>query len=201
MYLPDAFRTTDQHALDLIDACPLATLVVNTDTGMVANPIPLIRVGTVLIGHVALANDLHRLVPDAAPVLALFNGPDAYVSPNWYPSKAETHQAVPTWNYLQVQVHGTLHFSHLEGEKRRAVSLSTTRFERQTNGDDGWRMGDAPADYMVGMLAKIVAFRLNPQRITAKAKLSQNREARDHDAVRDALETRAPAVAAAMKAR
>ena len=201
MYLPEAFRDTDQHALDLIDASPLATIVAQTADGLLANPIPLIRVGAALVGHVALANDMHRLIPDAAPVLALFNGPDAYVSPNWYPSKAATHKAVPTWNYVQVQVHGVLQFSHADAEKRRAVNLLTTRFERQTNGDLAWKMGDAPADFMAEKLASIVALRIDPTRIIAKAKLSQNRDEPDRLAVQAAHDSAAPALAAAMKAR
>ena len=66
---------------------------------------------------------MHRTLPDGAPLLAIFRAGDAYVSPNWYPSKAETHKAVPTWNYQVVQVHGTIRWSHEDKDKRRAVVL------------------------------------------------------------------------------
>ena len=200
MYLPPAFVETDAATVDaLIAAHPLAILVAHTDAGLVANPIPLMRQGDDLIGHVALANDLHRILADGAPVLAVFQGPDAYVSPNWYPSKAATHKAVPTWNYQSVQVHATIHWQHAEKDKRRALSLLTTHFERRSQGEAAWRMGDAPADFMADRLANIVAFRLAVTRVIAKSKLSQNRDPADRDAVEAALETVAPDVARAMR--
>lgn len=202
MYLPVHFTETDQAAIEaLIDAAPLATLIAVVDGAVVANPLPLIRQGEGLIGHVALANDLHRLLSDGARVTALFHGPDAYVSPNWYPSKAETHQAVPTWNYQLVQIDARITWHHDDASKRRVVSLLTTRFERQTNGDSAWRMGDAPADFMAEKLAGIVALRLDPERVIAKSKLSQNRPQADRDGVAQALDTRAPGVARAMRGR
>ena len=184
MYTPDHFAETDPATIAaVIDGHPLATLVAQTDQGLVANHIPLMRDGADLIGHVALANDLHRLLPEPAPVLAVFGAGEAYVSPNWYPSKAETHRAVPTWNYRVVHVHGTLAFSHLERDKRRTVHRLTRMMEGRVNGAQGWQMGDAPADYMAGMLARIVAFRITVTRVLAKSKLSQNRTAQDRAGV------------------
>lgn len=201
MYTPAHFALTDPAEIArLVDANPLAALVAMTGAGLVANHIPLLREGEGFVGHVALANDLHREVPDGAPVLAIFQAGDAYVSPNWYPSKAQTHQAVPTWNYRVVHVHAAIHWSHADRDKRRAVSLLTTHHERAVNGAAGWRMGDAPADFMTGMLARIVAFRLAVTRTEAKVKLNQNRSAEDIAAVAVALETGgAVALAQAMR--
>lgn len=201
MYIPAHFSQSDAGVIrQLIDANPLAALVAMGPAGLVANHLPLLRDGDGLIGHVALANDLHRDLPEGAPVLAIFRAGDAYVSPNWYPSKAETHQAVPTWNYRVVHVHATLHWLHETRDKRRIVNLLTTQHERAVNGAEGWRMGDAPADYLAGMLDKIVAFRLSITRIEAKDKLSQNRSAADVASVAAALQARGQgAIAAAMR--
>ena len=201
MYLPDHFVETDPQAIDgLIAAHPLAQLIAQTPSGLVANPLPLLLVGGGLVGHLARANTMHQTVGQGAPVLALFSGPDAYISPNWYPTKAETHKAVPTWNYQQVQVHGTIHFSHLEADKRRAVSLLTSRMEGQTNGPSAWRMGDAPEDFLRDRLAEIVALRIDITRVLAKSKLSQNRRADDRASVADQVEARGnPALARAMR--
>lgn len=182
MYLPDHFVEADEGAIAaIIDAAPLACLVAQTAQGLVANHLPLLRgPDGALIGHVALANDLHRLVEDGQPVLAIFRAEDGYISPNWYPGKAEHHRHVPTWNYRVVHVEGTIAFQHDTRAKRAAVGLLTARHERRLHGDAAWRMADAPADYMAAMLDAIVAFRITASRTLAKAKLSQNRDARDH---------------------
>lgn len=181
MYLPDHFRETDEAAVaGLIEDHPLACIVAQTAEGLIANHIPLLpgRPGE-MIGHVALGNDMHRLIAEGQEVLAIFRAEEGYISPNWYPGKAEHHRVVPTWNYRVVHVHGAISFQHDEPAKRAAVGLLTSRRERRANGDAAWRMADAPADYMETMLAGIVAFRIAVRRITAKSKLSQNREARD----------------------
>jgi transcriptional regulator len=199
MYTPAHFAETDPEVIQCVIAeHPLAVLVGQTAEGLVANHIPLLRSGADLVGHVALANDLHRALPDDAPVLAVFGAGAAYVSPNWYPSKAETHRAVPTWNYRVVHVHGTLRWSHADRDKRRAVHLLTAAMEGRVNGAAAWRMGDAPADYMAGMLANIVAFRIAITRIEAKSKLSQNRDAPDRAGAADGVAGQGAADLAAM---
>jgi transcriptional regulator len=189
MYLPPHFAETRPEAIAAtLAAAPLACIVAQTAHGLVANHIPVLAApdGT-LIGHVALANDMHRLIAPGQEVLAIFRADDAYVSPRFYPSKAEHHRHVPTWNYEVVHIHGTMTFQHDDHAKRAAVALLTRQHERRLNGADAWRMTDAPADYMATMLAAIVAFRLTPTRILAKAKLSQNREARDRAGAADGL--------------
>ncbi|PWR03897.1 transcriptional regulator [Meridianimarinicoccus roseus] len=191
MYVPDHFAETDPAAIaGIMEGAPLACVVGHTPDGLIANHLPLLAApdGT-LIGHVALANDMHRRLSDGQQVLAIFRGDDAYVSPNWYPGKQVTHRAVPTWNYEVVHVHGTITFEHDVARKRAAVGLLTRLHERRVNGAAAWRMRDAPADYMDGMLAAIVAFRVTAERVLAKSKLSQNRDAADHAGAMDGLRT------------
>lgn len=182
MYLPPHFEEADMNAIAAtIEAAPLACLVAQTDSGLIANHLPLLRAANGdLLGHVALANDMHRLVAEGQEVLAVFRRDDAYVSPNFYPTKQDHHRHVPTWNYEVVHVYGDISFQHDERSKRAAVGLLTRDHERRLNGKDAWRMADAPADYMEQMLAGIVAFRIAATRTFAKSKLSQNREARDY---------------------
>src|SRR5579871_5254072 len=108
MYQPRSFQLSDQVALrELVQAHPLASVIVHLDGQTLANHVPLEWVGEAhLHGHVARGNELARA--DGAEVLAIFHGADGYVSPNWYPSKQLTHREVPTWNYAVVHVHGRL---------------------------------------------------------------------------------------------
>jgi len=181
MYLPPHFaELRHEEIAAILDAAPLACIVVHTAQGLVANHIPLLSApNSDLIGHVALANDMHRMVADGAEVLAIFRGADGYVSPNTYLSKEEHHRHVPTWNYQAVHMSGTIAFQHDDHAKRAAVGLLTRKHERARNGDTAWRMADAPADYMDTMIAGIVAFRITVTRVIAKSKLSQNRDAAD----------------------
>lgn len=182
MYLPPHFEEISADEIKAVtESAPLACIVAQTADGLIANHIPLLAApdGT-LIGHVALANDMHRLITEGQEILVIFRGEDAYVSPNFYPSKPEHHRHVPTWNYQVVHVYGDISFQHEDHVKRAAVGLLTRTHERRLNGKDGWRMADAPADYMAQMLGNIVAFRISVRRVVAKSKLSQNREERDY---------------------
>jgi transcriptional regulator len=182
MYLPEHFKEVDEAEIaSVIAAAPLACIVAQTDVGLIANHLPLLTgADGALVGHVALANDMHRLVAEGQEVLVIFRGEDGYVSPNFYPSKPEHHRHVPTWNYQVVHVHGRIAFQHDERAKRAAVGLLTREHERRVNGATAWRMADAPADYVSQMLVGIVAFRIAVGRVLAKSKLSQNREPRDY---------------------
>lgn len=191
MYIPSHFQEGSSDEISAImEAAPLACIVAHTADGLIANHIPLLAApdGT-LIGHVALANDMHRMVADGQEVLAIFRGDDAYISPNFYPTKFEHHRHVPTWNYQVVHVYGEITFQHDEHAKRAAVGLLTRNHERRLNGKDAWRMADAPSDYMEKMLGNIVAFRIKVRRTMAKTKLSQNREERDYLGVITGLRT------------
>ncbi len=182
MYIPPHFQEVDTDEIAaIIAAAPLACIVAQTTEGLIANHIPLLSAPDGgLIGHVALANDMHRLIADGQEVLAIFRGEDGFVSPNFYPSKAEHHRHVPTWNYQVVHARGTIRFQHDDHAKRAAVGLLTRIHERRVNGGQAWRMADAPADYMGQMLGAIVAFRITVTDWLAKSKLSQNRDARDY---------------------
>ncbi|GAB4261878.1 MAG: FMN-binding negative transcriptional regulator [Pararhodobacter sp.] len=189
MYTPTHFQETDEAEIArLVTDHPLAAVVAQTAQGLLVNHLPLLRDGAGFTGHVARANPMHAEIPEAAPVVAIFTAAEGYVSPNWYPSKAETHRAVPTWNYQVVHVHGHLSFSHAERDKRRAVSLLTSHHERRVNGNAGWRMGDAPPDFLATMLDNIVACHLHVDRIEAKSKLNQNRAEADIRAVAEAAD-------------
>lgn len=189
MYVPEHFREIDPKEIAaIIAAAPLGCVVAQTSEGLVANHMPILAdKDGVLIGHIALANDMHRLIAEGQDVLVIFRSVDGYVSPNYYPSKHEHHKQVPTWNYQVVHVHGAITFQHDERGKRAAVGLLTREHERRVNGDKAWRMADAPADYMTDMLGKIVAFRVTPTRILAKSKLSQNRDQRDFEGAVEGL--------------
>lgn len=191
MYLPEHFREIDPEEIAaVIAAAPLGCVVANTAEGLIANHMPiLVDKRGELVGHIALANDMHRLIAEGEEVLVIFRGVDGYVSPNFYPSKAEHHKQVPTWNYQVVHVHGTISFRHDETSKRAAVGLLTREHERRINGEKAWRMADAPADYMTDMLGKIVAFRIAVTRTIAKSKLSQNRDSRDFEGAVDGLKS------------
>lgn len=182
MYIPAHFEEiAPERIASVIEGAPLGCIVAQTAEGLIANHIPILMGPQgMLIGHVALANDMHRLIPQGQEVLVIFRGEDAYVSPNYYPSKAEHHRHVPTWNYQAVHVYGAISFQHETQVKRAAVGLLTRNHERRLNGAQAWRMADAPADYMAQMLDHIVAFRIDVTRTLAKSKLSQNRERRDY---------------------
>ena len=108
---------------------------------------------------------------------------------------------MPTWNYEVVHVHGTITFQHDEHARRATVGLLTRSHERRVNGKDAWRMADAPADYMQGMLEGIVAFRIDVTRRIAKSKLSQNREPRDRQGAAEGLHARGDTALALRMAR
>lgn len=192
MYLPPHFEEKDSAEIAaLLRAFPLACIVAQTAEGLIANHLPLLMgPKETLIGHIALKNDMHRLIAEGQQVLVIFRGEDAYISPNLYPTKADHHRHVPTWNYQTVHIHGEITFQHDDHAKRAAVGLLTRDHERRMNGAAAWKMADAPADYMAQMLEGIVAFRIAIRRVLAKSKLSQNRESVDYDAVAQDLEKR-----------
>lgn len=190
MYLPAHFEDTDGDAIaGLIAAFPLATLVCVHDGEMIANHIPLMMNGSEeLAGHIALANAIHELIDDGTRMLAIFSAEDSYISPNWYPTKPVTHRHVPTWNYQVVHIRGRITFSHSRKDKLAVVGGLTKLQEQKFSGDRAWKMSDAPRDYMDRMLDNIVAFRIGIDSISAKSKLSQNRELADFDGVSRAME-------------
>jgi transcriptional regulator len=187
MYLPKAFEEDRLPILhEAIRSCGLATLVTVTASGPVASHIPMLldagsgERGT-LLGHVARANGQWRDTLAGTKALAIFHGPDAYVSPSWYPSKRETGKVVPTWNYIAVHAYGAPEFFDDAARLRDLVAKLT---ERQEKGQPvPWSIADAPADYIAGQLRAIVGVALPIERLEGKWKLSQNRPEADRAGV------------------
>lgn len=184
------FQVTDASAIQAqVAAHPFATLVVAHGGAQHVNHVPLQLDATLgpygtLVGHVARANGLWRLLPQTGAV-AVFHGPQAYVSPSWYPSKAEHGKAVPTWNYAVVHAHGTLRALH-DPERLRALVTALTD-AHEAHRPVPWRVDDAPQGFIDAMLAGIVGITLEVQRWEAIAKLGQNRSAADQAGVRAGL--------------
>jgi transcriptional regulator len=181
MYIPDHFREDRPDVLhDAMRRIGFATLVT---PGLEANHLPMLVDDGVLRGHVARANPVWQ--SGAGEALAIFLGPHAYVSPNWYPSKAETGKAVPTWNYITVHVRGTINWVQDADWLRAHVgALSATH---ETGRENPWAITDAPASYVDGLLRAIVGFELTISKLEGKWKLSQNRDEADRAGVRESL--------------
>jgi transcriptional regulator len=174
MYLPRHFAESRDEALHgLIDAHPFATLLVPGNAGVAVNHLPLLHRDGLLRGHVAGGNELATM--DGAAVVALFHGPQGYVSPNWYPSKQETGREVPTWNYAVAHVHGRLRVVRDAGWLRDLLDALTDRFEATEPAP--WKVADAPADHVQKLLGAIAGIEIAIERIEGKFKLSQNHPA------------------------
>ncbi len=192
MYQPSAFVQHDPQSMAaLLGGRPLATLVHTGPDGVpAADLIPLLwepdatGLSGRLLGHVARANPLWQAA-DGKPVLALFHGPQAYVSPSWYPSKAESGQVVPTWNYVVVQAHGRLRAIDDAAWLRSLVEALTDRHESPR--EEPWAVSDAPAPYLDKMLRAIVGIEIAVERLEGKWKVSQNRTPRDRLGVETGL--------------
>jgi len=163
----------------------LATLVTATAEGMIATPLPLILApdegpyGT-LYGHVARANPQWTLAA-AGDALVLFMGPDAYVSPSFYPSKQEHGKVVPTWNYMTVQAYGPVEFFDDVQRLYQVVTRLTDRHESPRA--DPWAVTDAPEEFIRTQLKAIIGLRIPIARLEGKRKMSQNRNAEDQAGV------------------
>ena len=180
MYVPEAFA---EHRLDVlhtaIDACGLAIFVSVVDGAPTATHVPMVLAreegpyGT-LHFHLARANPHWRAQSQA---LAIFPGPDGYVSPSWYPAKAEHGRVVPTWNYVTVHAEGTPEFYHDRDRLHALVTRLTNRHEATRSAP--WQVSDAPPAFTETMLKAIVGVALPITRLQGKWKLGQNRSAAD----------------------
>ncbi|HWX51184.1 MAG TPA: FMN-binding negative transcriptional regulator [Roseomonas sp.] len=190
MYIPPAFREEDPVALHAtIRAARLANLVTATAEGLMATPLPLYLDAEegdqgVLYGHLAKANPQWKAAP-LGEAMAIFTGPDAYVTPSWYATKRETGKVVPTWNYVAVHVYGPVEFFEDAGRLLKVVTRLT---ERQEQGRaEPWAVSDAPEAFVRAQLRGIVGLRLPIARLEGKRKMSQNRSAEDRAGVRQGL--------------
>ena len=180
MYTPKHFVESRVESLHgLIRAYPFATLVTRAANGLTANHLPFELVGEVLHGHVARGSDL--ATQDGAEVLLMFQGPQGYISPNWYPSKHETGREVPTWNYAVVHVHGRLRVIDEATWLRRLLETLTDHHE--AGQPQPWKISDAPDDHIETSLRAIVGLEVSIDRIEGKFKLSQNHPARNRAGV------------------
>ncbi len=190
MYLPKHFLVEDQNVLaQLIAKFPLATIVGNVDDYFEINHLPLMLSAdkTKLVGHIARTNPLTKVAESSKPsVTAIFNGPNAYVTPAWYPSKKESGKVVPTWNYAVVHAQGTIKLIDDAHWLRDHVTHMTNIHEPTYQST--WRLNDAPEEYVLMMLKAIIGIEIDIQSLVGKFKLSQNRPAQDYAAVVKQLE-------------
>ena len=185
VYLPAHFAETDTAAMhQLIRDCPLGTLVTLGSDGLAANHIPFIldpRCGRArpVAGHVARNNAVwHDHDPDQE-ALVVFQSVEAYITPNWYATKRETHEVVPTWNYAVVHVYGRI-VVHDDVKWVRGQAGMLTK-QQEASQPTPWKMADAPPAYTAANLAQIVGIEIPIARLIGKFKASQNR--RDVDRV------------------
>lgn len=204
MYLPKHFEETRTDVMhQLVRAHPLGLLITLSGGQAQANSIPFMIDATrgphgTLVAHVARANPLWR---EAAltSVLAVFQGPQAYVSPSGYASKAEHGKVVPTWNYVMVQARGRLRAIEDPQELHALVSRLTDTHEHRRAAP--WAVSDAPADYIAATLRGIVGIEIPIESLTGKWKVSQNRSAADRDGVARLLEQEPGGAAMAAQVR
>lgn len=194
MFSPPPFCESRPEELHrIVRENSLGLLVTQRPSGLDADHLPFLLdtgqgpLGT-LLAHVARANTVWQEVKDGDAVLVVFRGPQGYISPNWYPSKQETHRHVPTWNYEAVHAHG--HIRVRDDERFLRGLLARLTRTHEASEPQPWRMSDAPANYLAELLADIVGIEVELTRIEGKRKLSQNREARDFHGTVQALDAR-----------
>lgn len=186
MYIPKAFEAPDVAAMQtLMRAHPLAALVTLSPSGLEANHIPMHLLADagphgLLRGHVARANPLLRDL-QLLDALVIFQGPQAYVSPGWYPTKSVTGKAVPTWNYMVVHAHGPLRIvEDADWLRAQLAALTATHEAPQAQ---PWSMDEAPGDYIDTLIKAIVGIEIPIARLEGKWKLSQNQPVQNRQGV------------------
>jgi transcriptional regulator len=184
MYIPGHFALSDEQTEAALAQAGFAQLVTHDTSGFLVTPLPLIYDGHSMIGHVSRANPHWRA--DGQSSVAIFSGPDAYISPNFYATKAETGKVVPTWNYEVLVVHGTL-VTHDDPDW--VLDLVTRLTDRHERGRaEPWRVTDAPESYTRAQLRAIVGIELVITKVEGKAKMSQNQPERNRAGVVAGLE-------------
>lgn len=190
MYVPPLFKQDRIDVLhDAIRSTGLATLITNTTGGLIASHVPMLLdtepapYGT-LIGHLARPNPQARGAIGEA--LAIFQGPEAYITPAWYVTKRENAKVVPTWNYVAIHAYGSIEFFDDRERLRDVVTRLTDR--QESSRAEPWAVTDAPGDFIDMMLKGIVGFAVSITRLEGKWKMSQNRPAEDRAGVVAGLE-------------
>ncbi|MES1201357.1 MAG: FMN-binding negative transcriptional regulator [Pseudomonadota bacterium] len=200
MYVPAHFATSDADGLlTRLAGARLSILITPTEEGgLWATHLPMLwnAETRTLDGHIARANPHPKLAPNPR-ALVITPGPEAYVSPSLYASKAETHRVVPTWNYEAVHVSGALTWFEEPARLKDMLRRLTERHEAPRA--EPWSIDDAPEDYVNALLRGIVGVAVSAEHIEAKRKLSQNKSAADIAGVIDGLVDDAPEIAALMR--
>lgn len=209
MYIPEQFTESSIEAMhQFIREKPLATLVTMTSQGLNANHIPLHLVAEpasygMLRGHVARANPIWRDYQAGIEALAIFHGPDAYITPSWYATKKETGKVVPTWNYAVVHAHGALRVIDDALWVREQLEALTNHNEAQF--PEPWAVSDAPREFTEKLIEAIVGIEITITRLSGKWKVSQNQPPRNQASVVEGLSQNgtsdANAMAALLRAR
>ena len=203
MYTPAHNRVDDRVMQSaFVQAHPFATLVSAQGGELLISHLPMILEtkgdgSSLLRGHVARANAHWRAFEKGGEAVAVFHGPQAYVTPQWYPSKAEHAKVVPTWNYAVVHLRGTTHAISdpvwLHAHVSALSDVHEAQFAHQ------WKVSDAPADYVEKLLGAIVGLEMTVDRFEGKWKLSQNRTAVDRAGVINGLAARPDADSQAVR--
>jgi transcriptional regulator len=194
MYIPAHFAESRPEQLHrIIREHPLGVLITGGPPGLDADHIPFEldpEVGPhgMLSAHVARANTVWQRCPTGTEVMVVFRGAEAYVSPNWYPSKHESHRQVPTWNYEVVHAHGILTVHDDERFVRGIVARLTRRYEATE--PKPWKMTDSAPDYVDSMIRNIVGIEIALTSLIGKMKLSQNKDGRDRLSAAEILDAR-----------
>lgn len=187
MYIPASFREKRTEILhELMQAHPLGLLVTNGVNGLHASPLPFLLYPDegefgVLRSHMARANPHWKELAVLAECLVVFQGAEGYITPSWYPSKAETHKVVPTWNYATVHAWGMASVVDDAAWLRRQLNDLTGYHEKPRL--QPWSVDDAPADYVVAQMKAIIGIEIPIRRIEGKCKMSQNKDEADRAGV------------------
>jgi transcriptional regulator len=191
VYIPPLHKEDRIDVLhDTMRRTGLVTLVTLTPGGLIASHVPMLLEPDpapygMLLGHVARPNSQAKGAVAGTEALAIFLGPDAYITPSWYETKRQTAKVVPTWNYVTIHAYGTVEFFN---DRDRLLDIVT----RLTNREEGrravpWAVTDAPPDFIEVMLRGIVGFAIPISRLEGKWKMSQNRPAEDRAGVVEGL--------------
>lgn len=194
MYLEDTYRVIDLQVIrQIIRSYPLAVVITLQDGEIEANHLPLCLEETgagdlLLQGHVARNNPLWSTLPLQTKALAIFQGPQSYISPSWYPSKQETGKVVPTWNYIAVHLYGTLRAVH--DPRWIRCQLERLTGQQEAANEPPWQVDDAPPEFVEKMLQAVVGIEFTVQRWSAKFKTSQNQSTENKQGVVHGLQQR-----------